>query len=239
VFALNLTKQIFALSILFTMANSEVLAKGSPKDADFLARAKAANDHCKVLTAPEAAELNSYVAAFQGQEEQAALKRGAAIGNSVQCDSVAARGVRGVLQSARRKNMDRENVATEVVAAPVTASDAAPAKEVDQNRIQEPKQKEKTKPTSRHLASSTLRKKTQPRKVNGRQAQPTGGLRRYESLATSYFRALRCGEESNKSLVVFYSDVINMHRKLVNIYGAGRVGAAAHRAEARANAGHC
>jgi hypothetical protein len=229
--------RILVLTIFSTtLLGSVAIAGDAIQDADHLARARAANQRCKILTTSEAAELEAYAAAANSGEAKAAAKRGTVIGNGVQCDAISTRGIRGVLQSARLKKLPR---AAQSGAAPAdTASAVAePAPSLTAPTVV---------PQSVTVAAERPRpaiKQTSPRKNGLRKPivrnQVSGNLRRYESLTTSYFRALRCDNQSRKNLGAFYADVINMHRKLVTIYGAGKVAATVRRAEARAKSGNC
>lgn len=192
------------------------------ENAEFLARATAANKRCNVLTLPELQELSAYTAAT-GQSEQlkAATKRGATTGANVRCGEQTARGIRGVLLSARRQGLAKGSLSAAPIAVVPQLINVPEQLPPTENAPEKPIQKQRV---------LTKKKAVQP---------ASAGLSRYQTMATRYYRQLRCPTMSRGELLAFYDNVIETHRKSVAIYGSARVSAAARTAAARAKAGNC
>jgi hypothetical protein len=194
----------------------------SDQNAEFLARAAAANKRCNVLTLLESEELSAFAdAAAESKKAKSAAKRGTATGANVRCGEQAARGIRGVLKSARSQGLAKATQSTVPVVAVqqlVNLPQQSPSAEVPPEKPVQ-KQRALTKKPLRQAAAA--------------------GLKRYETMATTYYKELRCPSMSRSELLAFYDNVIDTHRKSVAIYGSARVSAAVRTAAARAKAGNC
>jgi hypothetical protein len=251
------------LLFLFTQTLSSVAQSSDTKDAEFIGRAIAANGRCNVLTPQEATELSAYASGVASKPGQAAIDKGKSIGDSVACDSTTARGIRGVLASARRKNLPKSEASKLVAenqpplvekstntqsndglgeATPVVAtqnSEPEPVTEVSEAPPPPAIAAPPPKPDRQTVKLRTAKPKLKQSANDKRRAQATGSLKRYEVQAAAYFKALRCRTNSGQSIGSFYSNVIGNHRRLVAVYGRGRVAAVVRRAETRAKATRC
>lgn len=205
------------------------------KNAEFLARADNANARCNVLGGVDAQDLSGMAAAAsQTEETRIAARRGAQTGASVRCDETAARGIKGVLDSARSQGL-KATIATApaeaVVNTPQSLTDSDAAKREEQPAVEE-------------ASASTVNLITPPKAVKKKPVQPAvqpGGaqLKRYEIMAAAYFKQLKCPTMSRRELVAFYENVIEAHRKSVAIYGSAKVSQTVRAAASRAKARNC
>lgn len=190
--------------------------------AEFLARAAAANSRCNVLSPADAQDLSAFAsAANQSGKLKVTTKRGAAVGASVRCDETTARGIRGVLKSARNQGLAKSSQSTAPVST-VSQLVNLPAQQATPVAAPE-------KPVQGQRAL-TGKKPGQPEYA---------GLKRYEAMAAKYYRELRCPTLSRSDLLAFYENVIQTYRKSVAIYGSVKVSAVVRSAAARAKSGNC
>ncbi len=192
------------------------------QNAEFLARADSANARCSVLRGSDALDLTALAAAAAHTEEtRIAARRGSETGAAVRCDEIAARGINGVLNSARSQGLS-----TKFETAPVTPDEKS--------------QDEELSPSNEEPAASSVSLITPPQPAKKKPVQTAGAqLKRYEIMAAAYFKQLKCPTMSRRELVAFYENVIEAHRKSVAIYGSAKVSQTVRSAASRAKAGNC
>ncbi len=219
-------------SLSITVASAD---ERSTQNAEFLARADSANVRCKVLSDVDASDLAGMAAAAsQTEETRLAARRGAQTGASVRCDETAARGIKGVLDSARNQGL-KAAIAT----APAEAVVNTPQSLTDSEAT-----KLEGQPALEEASASTVNLITAPKMIKKKSVQPAvqpGGaqLKRYEIMAAAYFKQLKCPTMSRRELVAFYENVIEAHRKSVAIYGSAKVSQTVRSAASRAKARNC
>ncbi len=213
-------------SLLVSAARADERAT---QNAEFLARADSANTRCKVLSGADAQDLSGMAeAASQTGETRIAARRGAATGSLVRCDQTTARAIKGVLDSARSQGL-RTRIAT----APVVVNTPQSLTDGETARAEEPRAVEEVSASSVNLVAPPKAAKRKPVQPGGAQ------LKRYEIMAASYFKQLKCPTMSRRELVAFYENVLEVHRKSVAIYGSAKVSQTVRAAASRAKAGNC
>jgi hypothetical protein len=205
------------------------------QNAEFLARAESANARCKVLSGVDAQDLSGMAAvASQTEETRIAARRGSATGSNVRCDETAARGIKGVLISARSQGL-KIKIEPDQTAAPTEAVVNTP-KTLTNSEVE----KAKGQPAIEEASAGNVNLITPPKNQKKKPLQPGGAqLKRYEIMAAAYFKQLKCPTMPRRELVAFYENVIETHRKSVAIYGSAKVSQTVRAAASRAKAGNC
>jgi hypothetical protein len=230
------TWRTLAVALCASLAITAAVAdERATQNAEFLARADSANSRCKVLGGTDAQDLSGMAAAAsQTEETRIAARRGAQTGASVRCDETAARGIKGVLDSARSQGLKAT-----IETAPVEAVVNTPQVSTDNET-----KKVEPLPIAEETSASTVNLVTPPKSVKKKPVQPLGQpgnaqLKRYEIMAAAYFKQLKCPTMSRRELVAFYENVIEAHRKSVAIYGSAKVSQTVRAAASRTKAGNC
>jgi hypothetical protein len=231
------------------------------KATELLARSKAANDKCKILSGVDSQELDMLterarlvlVRKTTTKRAEQVLRNGLEVGTNVMCDETTKRAVTGVLLAAREAVASIAPVLRGTVAEEIT-----PTLEVNQSNVAvvQNESLEKTrrvavepivqKPRSAEPPATTqksrqqkIAKKTTAQKSVGKIPVDSARLSSYQKLAESYYRERRCRNMASSSLRTLYQKVVAMHRASVQSFGAPAVSQVLRRAEQRAGQRTC